>query len=73
MKQNTKFIHCAESKINFGNTMKTYFRARDDFALAVANEEDITYPKRTMELTRKKIEHELFEMWKDGKIVITFD
>jgi hypothetical protein len=73
MNQNTKFIKRAESKINLGKLMQTYFRARDDFALAVANEEDITYLKRTMELTRKKIEHELFEMWKDGKIVITFE
>jgi len=73
MNQNAKFIKHAESKINLGNLMKTYFRARDDFALAVSNEEDISYYKRTMELSRKKIEHELFEMWKDGKIVITFE
>jgi len=73
MNQNAKFIKHAENKINLGNLMKTYFRARDDMTLAVSNEEDTSYFKRTMELSRKKIEHELFEMWKDGKIVITFE
>jgi len=73
MNQNAKFIKHAESKINLGNLMKTYFRARDDLALAVSNEEDTSYCKRTMELSRKKIEHELFEMWKNGNIVITFE
>jgi len=73
MNQNAKFIKHAESKINLGNLMKTYFRARDDLALAISNEEDEKYHRQTMELCRKRIENELFEMWKDGKIVITFE
>ena len=71
--QNTKFIKQAETKISFNTLIKKYFQARDDYAGEHVDNESLNYDKTTMELYRHKIEHELFEMWKDGKITITFE
>ena len=73
MNQNTKFIKQAETKISFNTLIKKYFQARNDYASEHADNESLNYDKTTMELYRHKIEHELFEMWKDGKITITFE
>ena len=73
MDQNTKFIKQSETKISFNTLIKKYFQAREDVARKHDDEEALNYDKKTMELYRHKIEHELFEMWKDGKITITFE
>ena len=62
-----------QNKIQLGELMKKYFKARDDFAGSHEDAESLDYDKETMDLYQKKIEHELFEMWKNGKIVVTFE